>query len=117
MVDYRWSEWPEGYVFLKTGREMVPFNIPEGPERDRILQDPHRMCLMAFEYGSKLPPDLHQAMIMWSFHPEFSYCAKYYLEFVDFLDSLKRERVSFWRRGISLRSFLTWFFSRLQSRL
>lgn len=89
MVDY-------DYVFLKsniTVRVLIP--IPDGTDREMLAQDPHRMCMIAFSRKERLPEDLHQAMIMWSFHPDFSYCAKIYIEFLDFLDSMKPKNSSF----------------------
>jgi hypothetical protein len=96
MVDYDYV------VFLKSNgggwfREISPnpvrkpLAIPEGLEREKLAQDPYRMCQTAFSRKEKLPDDLHQAMIMWSFHPEFSFCTKYYLEFLEFLDSISDE--------------------------
>lgn len=89
MVDY-------DYVFLKSNIAVrVPIPIPDGTEREMLAQDPYRMCRIAFSRKERLPEDLHRAMIMWSFHPDHSYCVKLYIEFLDFLDLMKPKNSSF----------------------
>lgn len=80
------------YVFLKSNIAVrVPTPIPDGTEREMLAQDPYRMCRIAFLRKERLPEDLHRAMIMWSFHPDYSYCVKLYIEFLDFLDSMEQK--------------------------
>lgn len=58
----------------------------DGPDREALSKDPYEMFRVSLSRRERLPEDLHQAMIMWSFHPHLQAPAKMYVEWIDFLE-------------------------------
>lgn len=94
MTEYFWEDWPNAQnVAVRT-----PMEIPsDEKEREELSKDPYQMLQVALSRREKLPDDLHQAMMVWSFHPQLSYTAKMYVEWLDFLNSCPQPTTkSFW---------------------
>lgn len=97
----------------------IPLAIPKGSDREELARDPRRMLSISMSRRERLPDDLHQAMVMWSFHPDFHTICRFYFDWVSvcehgpaerfsLFDSIKR-RLS-WR--MSFRRLWSWGLSR-----
>lgn len=110
--------YPQGNVEV-----IVPLPVPEEEsERDALAKDPRRMLSISMSRRERLPDDLHQAMVMWSFHPEYHLICKLYFEWASFCDGLEEKKFSLfdsvkrrlsWR--ISFRGLCAWASSRLMT--
>lgn len=79
----------ESILYPQTHVEAsVPLPIPEGePEREKLSKDPRMMLSISMSRRERLPDDLHQSMVMWSFHPEFQLICKLYFQWASLCEN------------------------------
>lgn len=65
-----------------------PPPVPEGEEREMLLKNPFAMLKLAMDRRRPLPDDLHEAMLLWSFHPDYSVCVQSYMELSELWNKL-----------------------------
>lgn len=69
----------------------IPLPIPEGPERENLSRLPHMMLSISLSRRERLPEDLHQSMVMWSFHPDFHDCTRMYFQWVSIVEQTNKK--------------------------
>jgi hypothetical protein len=98
MVDYEAEEWAEIYRAYSKGTlsaddkwSRVEF------DEDEIKSSPSDLYLHSLRIKQRLPQELHDAMMLWSFHPDGKEYARMYLEWVERCDLWEESRVRFER--------------------
>lgn len=60
-----------------------------------LARSPERMYMYSLSTREKLPEDLHEAMLLWSFDSKESFVVKSYLEWVEMIDRHNKSRMNF----------------------
>lgn len=70
-------EYPDTKV-----RSPLPIPDEGTEEREELSKNPRDMLSISMSRRERLPDDLHRAMILWSFHPDFHLLTKFYFDWV-----------------------------------
>lgn len=68
------------------------------PRREQLMRNPEAMWNASLSARTRLPDDLHEAMMLWSFDPKQSHWVQYYADWVDHCDSMRALRENFERQ-------------------
>lgn len=61
--------------------------------KKHLIQSPERMYMYSLSTHEKLPEDLHEAMLLWSFDSKQSFFVKSYLEWVEMIERHHKSRM------------------------
>jgi hypothetical protein len=101
MVDY---EDEIAKSFLKEIREAYKWSGVEFDE-DKMKSSPSDLYLHSLRIQQRLPQELHDAMMLWSFHPDGKEHARMYLEWVEHCELREESRIRFERRMKNIERF------------
>lgn len=63
--------------------------------KEQLMSSAIEMYFYSLSIHDKLPEDLHQAMLLWSFHPEQKNYVKEYLTWVETCEKRKIQKIKF----------------------
>ncbi len=66
--------------------------------REELISSPEKMYSLSMSTRSRLPEDLHNAMLLWSFDPNYAYYVQMYLDWSSHCDRMKECRERFDKR-------------------
>lgn len=95
MVDY--EAWAESILARQIAYSEGKWSGVEFDE-DEIKSSPSDLYLYSLRIKQRLPQELHDAMMLWSFHPDGKEYARMYLEWVEHCELREESRVRFERR-------------------
>lgn len=66
--------------------------------REELISSPEKMYSLSMSTRSRLPEDLHNAMLLWSFDPNYAHYVQMYLDWSTHCDEMKAYRERFDKR-------------------
>lgn len=90
-VDTSGTRWRPHQIEARSPFDGMPYNI----SKEELIKSPLEMYLYALSIKEKLPEDLHNAMLLWSYDQDSSEYVKSYLDWLERCDERKKSREKF----------------------